>query len=102
MAKFGLLTNIEATLKLWVALLNKGLNFQENFTGYEWEGEIPAGTEKIITHGLGVVPSRFIITDATGTNLIVRGNTLRPTEIFFYVKNISATDTFKGKILIMP
>lgn len=100
MAKFGFLGDIKATLNEWAVLL-RSLSFRENFRSYEWEGEIEAGKEQPIAHGLKVIPTRFIVLDAQGTNAIVRGDT-RPTVDRFYVKNVATTSTFKGKILVMP
>lgn len=102
MSQFAILSSIESTLKRWAILLTKGLTFEDNFKGYEWEGEIPAGEEKRITHDLGVVPTRFLVTDARGATTISRSATKNPTDSFFYVQNTNSTDTFKGKILILP
>lgn len=100
MAKFSVLISPYETLRQWVSAL-RNLSFRDNFTGYEWTGEILPGEEKAITHGLKVIPTRFILTDAQGTNLIIRGDT-KPTATHFFVTNVASSSTFKGKILVMP
>lgn len=101
MAKFNLYDlDIIASLKGWVIGL-RNLSFEDNFKGYEWEGEIEAGEEVKIQHNLKVIPTRFIITDATGVGTIVRGSE-RATITYFYLQNTATNTTFKGKILIMP
>lgn len=102
MAKFSISSDVRSTLLRWARQLTQGLTFEENFTSYEWEGSIEAGEEKRITHNLDSVPTRFILTDAQGTNLIIRSDTQRPTLKFFFVKNVATTSTFTGKILILP
>lgn len=102
MSKFALLADIESTLKRWAILLTKGLTFDDNFKAFEWSGSIGPGEEKRITHDLGVVPSRFLVVDAIGSTTISRSATQRPTGTFFFVQNTNSTDTFTGKILILP
>lgn len=99
MSKFTVLSDALDTIKSWsISLRNLSV---ENVRGYEWSGTITFGTEKVITHNLGVIPTRFILTSAEGTVEIVKGDT-RPTNRAFYVKNVSSAVDFTGKILIMP
>lgn len=101
MAKFSVTPiDIMMLLKGWAVGL-RNLNFTDNFRGYEWEGDIEAGQEVRLTHGLGVIPTRFILTDMQGVGTIVRGD-VKATTQFFYVKNIAASSTFRGKILVLP
>lgn len=100
MAKFSVGQDILNTLKTWSYLL-KQLSFPDNFRGYEWEGIIATGVTKKIQHSLGVIPTRFIVTDCAGIVTIVKGPT-RPTVEFIYFTNTSTTTAFDGKILIMP
>lgn len=102
MAKFAVLQTINITLKFWAAALSKGLTFDDNVKGYEWTGQIVAGAEQQITHNLGLIPSRFIVSAADGSNSIVRGVLKKANGKFFYVKNVASTSTFMGKILILP
>lgn len=100
MAKFTVGISLFKTLQDWVIKL-RGLTFKENFAGYEWSGEIEPGEEVRISHGLKETPTRFIITQAKGTCLLVMGET-KATNVHFYVKNIASSTTFTGKIFIMP
>lgn len=102
MAKFPVLSSIISTLKSWSIGLAKGLTFEDNFKGYEWSGSIEAGVEKRITHGLGVVPTRFLVTLSRDACTIVASSENRPTKDFFYIKNIASTSTFIGRVLILP
>lgn len=103
MAKFSLSENsIPATLRRWARLLSKGLTIEDNVLGYEWEGEIPSWSERTITHNLGVVPTRFVVTCAEGTQSILKSGTQRADTSFFYVINADVTNDFRGKILILP
>jgi len=101
MAKFSAGRNVLLTLQRWAALLSGGLSFEDNFESYEWSGEIAAGVEKRISHPLGKIPTRFLITYADGTDQIIRGQETQANEDFFYVKNVDSTRTFSGKILIL-
>lgn len=99
MAKFRALTNLLQTLKDWeIGLKNLSV---ENVKGYEWEGEILPTEEVQITHTLKLIPTRFIITEANGTNSIVKGEQPATTD-HFYLKNIGLGETFTGRVLIMP
>jgi hypothetical protein len=64
----------DSIAQLFAGLSN--LSFKDNFTGWEWEGEIAASTEVRIRNELrdGTMPNRFVITDALGVNSIVRGD----------------------------
>lgn len=101
MARFSVVRSMETTLRKWAQLLSGGLTFADNFESYEWEGEIPAGIEKRISHPLQKIPTRFSVLYAENTPMIIRGQTRAATADFFYVKNASSTSTFKGKILIL-
>ena len=101
MAKFSAGRNLLLTLQRWAALLSGGLSFEDNFDSYEWSGEIVAGAEKRISHPLGKIPTRFLVTYSDATPLIVRGVETPANDAFFYVRNASSTSTFKGKILIL-
>lgn len=100
MAKFSPGYDFLATFKSWAVGL-KNLTFIENFRGFEWSGEIEAGETQKITHNLKVIPTRFLVIDAQGTNNIVRGSAAA-TSTYFYVKNQASSSTFTGKILILP
>lgn len=100
MAKFSVTEDILSTLKTWTNLL-RNLTLGDNFSGYEWEGEITAGETKKIFHGLKVTPTKFLITHCRGTNNVTEGD-LPHTDQFFYVKNRASTSTFQGNILILP
>lgn len=102
MAKFAVLNTVAATLSRWESLLVKGLSFEENLVGSEWEGTIAAGEERRITHDLGVVPTRFAILQAKGVNTVIQSRLRNPTAEFFWVQNIASTSSFTGKIQIMP
>ncbi len=101
MAKFPVLPNVAMTLRVWATNL-LGLRLDENLIGYEWTGVIAPGAEAKITHGLGFVPTRFLVLSARGTNLIVESDVNRHTLEFFYLKNLATTSTFDGRILILP
>lgn len=100
MSSFILGESLASTLKNWIVQL-RGLTFHENFKSYEWEGEIQPGQEKGIPHGLRLIPTRWIMLRAKGTCLIIEGDT-RHTRDHFYIKNISTTSIFTGKILVLP
>lgn len=100
MSVFRLGSTLKATFDAWIVGL-QNITFQENFNSYEWSGEIAAGVEKGITHRLKVIPTRFMLLSARGTNQIIEGDT-RHTLTHFYVKNVATTSTFTGKILILP
>ena len=101
MAKFSLRDDILGTLRTWLTEL-RNLTFSDNFKGYEWEGDITAGETVKITHSLKVIPTRFLVTQAKGNNLLIMSDTPRATSDFFYITNTATTTTFNGKVLILP
>lgn len=101
MAKFSVNnSSIIEVLRTWAGLL-RGLTFGENFKGYEWSGEIDAGETVKITHGLKVIPTRFIVLSSRLVNTIIKSETATTVD-FIYLKNNASTSTFTGKILILP
>lgn len=102
MARFVVLSDAWETLQNWARLLASGISIVENVSGFEWEGQIAPGEEKVITHNLKVVPTRFILTSARGTNQILESEARRHTDTFFFVRNVATSSTFIGKIKIMP
>jgi hypothetical protein len=98
MTRFTFDGDPKGTLQEWGKLLNS-LDIT-NFKGYLWTGEIEPGVERVLSHGLKVIPSYFLVINAVGTPLIVRGDT-RWTTTHAYVKNIASATTFSGTILVL-
>ena len=101
MARFGILPRIIDTLRYWEQLLNGGLTFNRNMRGTVWSGSIEPGAEQAIPHTLKQTPSGFIVTDAANTNNLVRGSTPWNSG-FVFIKNQSGSQTFTGRIFILP
>lgn len=101
MAKFIVLTNPLTTLRSWTNLL-RNLTFTDNFKGSEWVGRIEPLERKTITHNLGAVPQRFIVTECYGSMPVgeISERKFTSTQAYFY--NPSSTQPFVGKILFLP
>lgn len=87
------------TLKRWEVLLNGKMSL-DNLAHYLFEGSIEAGQETQITHDLGVVPQRWIVVEARGSNALIRGVAWNSSVAA--IKNMAMATTFTGKILFLP
>lgn len=85
--------NLFATVSQLITGLDK-LTPRDNFFGFEWEGTVPASTEVRILNEFrnGLIPNRFVITDAVGVNSIVRGDEAWSDKIVTLKNTDGATD----------
>lgn len=80
-----------------LAMVLRNLNFRDNFSTFEWEGEIAASAEKKIPHKLGRIPSGYVIVKNKGAP-ILQGDTPWTSE-YVYLKNYSGAVTASGTVL---
>lgn len=77
------------------AILNTGINFNENFDAVFVSGtsDASAGTEKAFTHDLGKVPTGFIVTSLSNGAVLYNGTTSN-TASTIYIRSTQNSTVF--------
>ena len=72
---------------------------QENLSGFEWTGSIPAGTELAIRNKLrdGQIPNRYSVFSQDPVPTIVRGPTAWNRD-YVYLRNVAAASTVTATV----
>lgn len=85
-----------------LSVLLTRLSIVDNFGGFLWEGSIPQGDEVRIRNQLANrVPRYFLLIDARGTNLIVRGDEAWSLN-YVTLQNIDAALDAEVSVFFMP